>query len=103
MLLENYTNEVLVNSLIDIGDMSSLAKTPKQCKSYQDRGEPWEDIQPLTHSSVKEFLPSGEEFNYVFVPGVNQWFVDRTHPNETECHCGMSRVTKELISKMKYS
>ena len=42
LLVNNYTSPSAVFELMELGDLSSLAETPDQCKAYhRDRNEPW--------------------------------------------------------------
>ena len=42
LLVNNYTSPSAVFELMELGDLSSLAETPDQCKAYhRDRNEPY--------------------------------------------------------------
>ena len=96
-LVENYTDEVKIRELLELGDISSLGqeigeKHPfsnphgygtteydnfeimygKMCNAYgRDRGKT--DIQSRRSQDVESYLSIGEEYNYLFYYG--RWMV----------------------------
>ena len=47
LLVNNYTSPSAVVELMELGDLSSLAESPDQCKAYhRDRKEPWGVVEP---------------------------------------------------------
>jgi hypothetical protein len=75
MPTENYNSEELASKLVALGDASYIEKKleptyidsetfhsfgtpePNVCMFYhRDRGEPWEDVAPDVHQTVKEAL-----------------------------------------------
>ena len=73
-ILLNYVDTVeKVKNLIDKGDMSSLdwvEDNTKEARLYND---------PKQTVTLEQFLENGEEYNYLFDPDVNKWFVATRH------------------------
>ena len=47
LLVDNYSTPATITELMELGDLSSLAESPDQCKAYhRDRNEPWEMVEP---------------------------------------------------------
>ena len=47
LLVNNYNSQSAVVELMELGDLSSLAESPDQCKAYhRDRNEPWGMVEP---------------------------------------------------------
>lgn len=73
-ILLNYVNTAeKVQNLIDKGDMSSLdwvEDSTKEVRLYND---------PKQTVTLEQFLENGEEYNYLFDPDVNRWFVATRH------------------------
>lgn len=42
---------------------------------HRDRGDDWQQTQPIVYSSLHDFIERGEEYNYVFIPGKG-WYVN---------------------------
>ena len=99
ILMENYTDEAVVDELINLGFISSLGKTIGEKHEFdnpfqfgtpeytgeserrrnittfygRDRGET--DVDSHTFSSVREFVDEfSEEYNYLFING--DWYVN---------------------------
>ena len=46
-----------VTNLINLGDLSQIDTETDHCVAYsRDRGEPFEDVEPRTYDSMKEYL-----------------------------------------------
>ena len=42
LLIDHYNSPAAITELMELGDLSSLAESPDQCKAYhRDRNEPW--------------------------------------------------------------
>ena len=73
-ILLNYVNTVeKVRNLIDKGDMSSLDWIEDNTKEARLSNDPKQTV------TLEEFLEHGEEYNYLFDPDVNKWFVASDH------------------------
>jgi len=47
MLVNNYTSPSAIVELMELGDLSSLDKSPAECTAYhRDRKEPWGVVEP---------------------------------------------------------
>lgn len=92
ILLNHYTTEEKIRQLMELGDISSLNEeigeqhlfefgydkdeTKTWCKSYKrDRGDLNSDAR--IYPSFEEMLSSmGQEYNYIFEPEDNCWYVN---------------------------
>jgi hypothetical protein len=95
-LLNHYTRSDEVYDLLRNGDLSSLgedvgkprgdvrAPSSKYCIYFsRDRGESWEDCEPLHTESVQEYLEAYDvSYYYLFVTSENRWYV-KTHADKT--------------------
>jgi len=101
MLNENYTDQAKIQSLIDLGSISSLreeigqkhpfdrnydepelALTPNWTLAYnRDRGEDWARVAPMTFDDLQDMVETcGEEYAYVW--NGEQWLVNRVGNND---------------------
>lgn len=73
LLLGNYDYE-MARELIDLGDISALAKNPDRVEAYhRDRGE--EYIEPRVDASMDAFFESDiEEYGYLITPD-GEWYM----------------------------
>ena len=47
LLVDNYSTPATITELMELGDLSSLAESPDQCKAYhRDRNESWGLVEP---------------------------------------------------------
>lgn len=68
ILLNHYNTAPKIMELMELGDLSSLSSTPKDCFAYgRDRNE--KDVHAQVSSSEPEFRESFEEYNYLFRDG----------------------------------
>lgn len=71
LLVDNYTTPAAILELMGLGDLSSLAETPDQCKAYhRDRKEPWGMVEPrdmmagtIVEDAVKDY---GVDYVYMY-------------------------------------
>jgi hypothetical protein len=102
LLAAHYTTEEKVRELIDLGDLSSLgAEIGEQhdfenpgsrdwCRAYRrDRAET--GCLPQHSKTTEDFLAIGEEYNYLFSPGIGEWVVNYGE--------GFRRVNTEILKK----
>ena len=71
ILVENYSTEEAVESLLELGDISVLRGDLSETIAYhRDRNEEWEDVAPKTFEGFWEFYNWGcnvyAEFLYLF-------------------------------------
>ena len=75
-LLGRYSDESLIDELIDLGSIAWLEAEPKECKAYhRDRGYPWENCQP-----------------YSFQGGTETFFGEYWGPGPSGCTSGLPTV-----------
>lgn len=105
ILITSYTSEKTVNELIYLGDLNSLADTPKSSRNYHD----WrnEELRIETSKSIHHYLHElAEAYMYLFVPRVNQWFTDKkiyNRPEYTPCAVnGLTVLDEGFISAFKF-
>jgi len=79
ILYKHYTDEVKIQELMDLGDLSVLGPEigvkhdfmkydQSMCRAYgRDRGE--ENTDALVHPTLNDFLDNAEDFNYVWDAG----------------------------------
>jgi hypothetical protein len=81
ILYDNYTDEKKINELMELGNLSSLGETIKDCVFYiRDRHEPADEnkavIIPAIYGKqpkqILELLDSGQNYLYLFKDGI--WF-----------------------------
>jgi len=77
LLVNNYNSPSAVFDLLALGDLSSLAESPDQCKAYhRDRNEPWEMVEPRD-MNASTIVKDGEHdygVDYVYVyNNENEW------------------------------
>jgi hypothetical protein len=93
LLIENYSTPAAITELMELGDLSSLAESPDQCKAYhRDRNEPWGMVEP------REM-----DMNTVVVDAVKDYGVDYVYiyNNEFEWDCFKSDGTPvEILSNI---
>ena len=79
LLVNNYNSPSAVVELMELGDLSSLAESPDQCKAYhRDRNEPWEMVEPRdVNTSELGAVANDYGVDYVYI--YNEEF-------EWECH-----------------
>ena len=69
LLIENYSTPATITELMELGDLSSLAESPDQCKAYhRDRNEPWGMVEPRD-INYSELVDVGYDYgvDYVYV------------------------------------
>ena len=69
LLIENYNTPAAITELMELGDLSSLAESPDQCKAYhRDRKEPWGMVEPRD-INYSELVDVGYDYgvDYVYV------------------------------------
>ena len=79
LLVNNYNSPSAVFDLLELGDLSSLAEAPDQCKAYhRDRNEPWGMVEPRdVNTSELGAVANDYGVDYVYI--YNEEF-------EWECH-----------------
>ena len=76
LLIENYSTPATITELMELGDLSSLAESPDQCKAYhRDRNEPWGMVEPRdTDVSELGTLANDYGVDYVYIYNENfEW------------------------------
>ena len=71
LLIDNYSTPTEIFNLMELGDLSSLAESPDQCKAYhRDRNEPWGMVEPrdmLTSTIVGDAVRDyGVDYVYMY-------------------------------------
>jgi hypothetical protein len=70
LLVNNYNSPSAVFDLLALGDLSSLAESPDQCKAFhRDRNEPWEMVEPRD-MNASTIVKDGEHdygVDYVYI------------------------------------
>ncbi len=86
LLFLHYPSPEQVDSLLALGDLSSLGATPDECTAYfRDYEAPWDEVQPLTVCeptfSIQAFEAfPGLEFIYLLKedePGSWNWYYQK--------------------------
>ena len=76
LLVDNYSTPATITELMELGDLSSLAESPDQCKAYhRDRNEPWGMVEPRD-VNASEMVSVGKEYgvDYVYMYNENyEW------------------------------
>lgn len=92
MLYHYYDNVDKINQLMELGDLSSLgpeigekhdwnSDNKEWCLSYgRDRGE--RNTEARISTGYNDFLRIQEEYNYVFKPKENVWYVRKQQYND---------------------
>jgi len=69
-ILHNHYNTLeKAQELIALGDLSSLAETAAECKTYKDRGDDWDKVKPskvYSYRGVKDYC-DWAEFMYIWI------------------------------------
>lgn len=93
MLLECYSTEEQVRKLLSLGDMSSLDRSVRDTTYYgRDKGET--GTEKRTSKDIAGWLDTnGQEFNYLFDPGISRWVVSFDSFQEVDLE---SAVVEEL-------
>ena len=69
LLIDHYNSPAAITELMELGDLSSLAESPDQCKAYnRDRNEPWGMVEPRD-VNASEMASVGREYgvDYVYI------------------------------------
>jgi hypothetical protein len=80
LLIENYSTPATITELMELGDLSSLAESPDQCKAYhRDRNEPWGMVEPRdTDVNELNVLANDYGVDYVYIYNENfEWECSR--------------------------
>ena len=80
LLVDNYSTPATITELMELGDLSSLAESPDQCKAYhRDRNEPWGMVEPRdTYVSELGILANDYGVDYVYIYNENfEWECSR--------------------------
>ena len=84
MLYMHYNTEEKVRELLKQGDMSALAVDPKDCDTFQKRGEPEDRNRSITQKRRAFYAKyrSDAEYRYLFDIEVGDWYLIHyeTHP-----------------------
>ena len=69
LLVDNYSTPATITELMELGDLSSLAETPDQCKAYhRDRNEPWGMVEPRDiNTSELDAVAKDYGVDYVYI------------------------------------
>jgi hypothetical protein len=92
LLLNHYVTLLSVLDLMQLGDLSSLGETPKECVAYgRDRGEKDTHAQTsFTEGDFKEFF---EEYNYLYRNG--KWWTTQKRDGQW-IDLALAEVTERL-------
>jgi hypothetical protein len=69
LLVNHYNTPSAVFELMELGDLSSLGKTPAECDAYhRDKNQPWGSVEPRD-VLTSELAAVGEDYgvDYVYV------------------------------------
>ena len=86
LLVDNYSTPATITELMELGDLSSLAESPDQCKAYhRDRNEPWGMVEPRdTDVSELGTLANDYGVDYVYIYNENfEWECSRRNLSGT--------------------
>ena len=69
LLLHHYTSPSAIVELMELGDLSSLDKSPAECTAYhRDRNEPWSMVEPRdVNTSELDAIAKDYGVDYVYI------------------------------------
>ena len=72
LLRDHYNTQELADSLVSMGDCSSLDRSLEDSTFYnRDRNEDWDDVQPNVSATLQDSLnDNAQSFDYYFEDGV---------------------------------